>query len=124
MRSLADVRTIYLAPMPENLDLYVRTEVEKELAGKVRVVSSAAAADAVMSVALEDERGNRVTGAAGRLVGLKGTKRAVAALSDRSGTRQLWTATVDDRHSLVTALGDDLKRLASRIAKRLRGDMR
>lgn len=55
---------------------------------------------------------------------MKGSKKAIATITDSSGQHQLWTAEVDDRHNFVTALRDDMKRLASRLAKRLRSDLR
>ncbi len=118
---LSDVKSIYLSPMPERLDVRLRQEIENELKGKMTVSADSSSADAVMNVVIEDERGNSAAGATGRLSGLKGTKRAVATMSDRAG-KQLWTATVDDKHSIVSSLGDDVKRLASRLAKRLHSD--
>jgi len=120
---LADVKSIFLKPMPEDLDEHLRQEIANELKGRLQVSADEASADAVMSVVIEDARGNRVVGATGRLIGVKGAKHAIATLSDRTGQHQLWTATVDDRHLFASSLGDDIKRLASRLAKRLRSDL-
>jgi serine/threonine-protein kinase len=123
VRNLHDVRKIFLEPMPEHLDEFLSQELVSEFGGRLQVTGAPNSADAVLAVAIEDEHGHRVTGAAGRLVGLKGSKRAIATLRNSSG-EQLWTADVNDRHSLVTAMRDDMKRLASRIAKRLRSDLK
>ena len=118
VQRLADVKSIYLSPMPEKLDARLRQELENEFKGKLRMSADASGADAVMNVVIQDEKGNRVSD----LGSVKGLKRAVATISDRSAGKQLWTATVDDKHNFVSSLGDDVKRLASRLAKRLHTD--
>ncbi|MGA2328996.1 MAG: serine/threonine-protein kinase [Bryobacteraceae bacterium] len=120
---LADVKRLYLQPGPADFDGYLRDQLHSELGGRLQLAASAAEADAVLHVLIQDQRGNPVFGAAGRVVGLKGTKKAIATIQDRSGKRQLWQAEVDDRHSIVAPMRDDMKRLASRLAKRLRADL-
>lgn len=123
-RSLTEVRTLYLRPVHEDFDSALREQIEHELGGRLELVRNAGRADGVLSVVIEDSRGNRISGTAGRVVGLKGSKKAIATMTDVSGRHQLWSAVVDDKHNLVTAMRDDMKRLASRLAKRLRSDMR
>jgi tRNA A-37 threonylcarbamoyl transferase component Bud32 len=123
-RSLAEVKTLYIRPALEEFDTALREQIGHELGGRLEIAQSDRKADAELSVAIVDSRGNRISGAAGRVVGLKGSKKAIATITDASGKQQLWKAEVDDRHNILTPLGDDMKRLASRLAKRLRSDMR
>ena len=124
VKRLADVKRLYLRPgsTPE-FDGFLRERLEAELAGQFSLAPSAGRADAVMVVTIEDQHDN-VTGKAGRALGLKGGKKATAVIQDASGRHQLWRAVLDDRHNIATAMRDDMKRLASRIAKKLRSDMR
>ena len=116
IRRLADVRTILVKPVNPDFDDVLRELLATELPRSVQVVTQGKA-DATLEVVIEDQHGNAVTGTAGRVVGLKSAKRA--HLSVHAGSRELWQAEVDDRHSFVTAMRDNTRRLASRIAKKL-----
>ncbi|MGO9095480.1 MAG: serine/threonine protein kinase [Bryobacteraceae bacterium] len=121
--SLAAVKTLYLRPANPDLDDLLREELKTELEGRISLATTASEAEAIMDVVIEDQHGNAVSGAAGRVVGLKGTRKAIITIQDRSGKHVLWQAEVDNKHSLVTAMRDDTRRLASRIAKRLRSEL-
>jgi serine/threonine-protein kinase len=121
--SLAAVKMLYLRPANPDLDDLLREELKTELDGRMALATTPSAAEAIMDVVIQDQHGNAVSGAAGRVVGLKGTRKAIVTIQDRSGKHVLWKAEVDNKHSLVTAMRDDTRRLASRIAKRLRSDL-
>lgn len=124
VQRLADVRKLYLRPGPTSeFDGFLRERLESEVGSLIVLTTSAAKADAVMLVSIEDQRANSVTGPAGRALGLKSGKIATVVIQDASGRHQLWKAVIDDRHSIATAMRDDMKRLASRIAKKLRSDL-
>ena len=116
VRTLANVKSIFVKPLPDSLDTFLRQELRQELNGKVSLAANAESSDSVLTVTIEDERGSKVT----RFVGLKGSKRVIAKLSDQTGKREIWAASIDDRHTIVTAHRDNMQRIASRIAKRLR----
>ena len=125
VQRLADVRKLYLRPGPTSeFDGFLREKLESEVGSLIVLTTSAAKADAVMLVSIEDQRANSVTGPAGRALGLKSGKIATVVIQDASGRHQLWKAVIADRHSIATAMRDDMKRLASRIAKKLRSDLR
>lgn len=121
--SLAAVKTIYLRPANPDFDDSLREELKTELDGRMALAATPSAAEAIMDVVIQDQRGNAVSGTAGRVVGLKGTRKAIVTILDRSGKHLLWKVEVDNKHSLVTAMRDDTRRLASRIAKRLRSEL-
>jgi outer membrane biosynthesis protein TonB len=121
--SLAAVKTIYLRPANPDFDDCLREELKTELDGRMALATTPSAAQAFMDVVIQDQHGNAVSGTAGRVVGLKGTRKAIVTIQDRSGKHLLWKAEVDNKHSLVTAMRDDTRRLASRIAKRLRSEL-
>jgi eukaryotic-like serine/threonine-protein kinase len=125
VKRLVDVKTLYLRPgAASEFDDFLRERLHEEMGTRFTLATSAASADAVMVVTIEDQHGNVVSGTAGRAFGLKGARKATVIIQDRSGKHRLWSAVIDDRHSLATAMRDDMKRLASRIAKRLRSDLR
>ncbi|MEP7352793.1 MAG: protein kinase [Acidobacteriota bacterium] len=121
VKTLASVRHIYIAPAPDKFDAVLRKELTDEFKGTLDFSGTLAAADAVMSITLLDEKGHRASGAAGKRSGLKGAQHAVATLRDPAGKVQLWIAEVDDRTGF--GFGDKTKRLASRLASRLHKDI-
>jgi hypothetical protein len=80
--NLADVKTLYIRPVSDEFDSALQEQMEHELSGRLEIVKSARKADAVLSVAIVDSHGNRLSGAAGRVTGLKGSKKAVATMTD------------------------------------------
>ncbi|MCX6627357.1 MAG: serine/threonine-protein kinase, partial [Candidatus Solibacter sp.] len=123
-RRLKDIRKLYIVPTKDELDDYLRENIRSDMGGLVEVTDSASGADASLRVEVQDEHGNRVVGAAGRLFGLKGKRRAVVQVVDQRDRRILWSAEAGDNKAVLGAFGDGARRLASRIAKQLREDWR
>jgi hypothetical protein len=91
---LKDIKTIYIAPMAEDLDQYIKAEITKQLKGKLAVVTKESEADATLGGSGEVRKG---TGAqiTGRYLGLHDT--ATGAISLVSGDRILWSSEAGDR---------------------------
>jgi serine/threonine-protein kinase len=117
---LRDIHKLYIVPIEGEIDQYLREEIGSELAGRVTVVSSAAGADASLRIEVQDDRGNRVAGAAGRIFGVKSKRRAIVRIVEPAEKRVIWSAESGDKKAVLGAFGDGEKRLASRIAKQLR----
>jgi hypothetical protein len=102
----------------------VRDEIRDKLAGRLRVVSDPGQADGVMRCEVTEGGGNRVAGAAARVLGVKGKMTATFRVFDRSGARVLWEETVSDKRGLALIPGDAKQRIASRVASRLKNELR
>lgn len=122
--SLADVREIYLEPMPGQLDDHLRAEIGERLGARMKVASSAAKADAVLKVSIEEMKGGSLS-RAGRVFGLSDKTRVHASVVESQKGRVLWEERAGDRQ-VVTGLfkGDGMKRLAKRIVRSLEEDLR
>jgi serine/threonine protein kinase len=123
VRGLRDVRTLFVRPMPGNFDETLRVEIISELGDRFRLVTSAGAADAVLEILMDDEGGGpRVVGQAGRILGISGKKKVTVTMVEQQQHRVLWSAEAGDRKSYFGSFGDGGKRMASRIAKKLKHD--
>jgi hypothetical protein len=79
---LSDVRKIYIEPMQNSLDQYLRSAISRRFHTNIEVVLKKEDADAVMSSANQ---------------GAQQVERATVNLTDRSGQHLLWTGTAGDR---------------------------
>jgi hypothetical protein len=123
LRRLREVRRISVeSPKQDELDKFLREELAEELKSKVEVVRRSSSADAILRVELEEDQSGIVVGTAGRVLGMKGKRKAIAKVVDRRHGNVLWKAEAGDRQAVVGAFGDGAKRIASRIAKQLNKD--
>ena len=92
--SLKDVKNLYIEPMVNDLDQYLKAEFSKQLAGRVMIVLKADDANAVMTGTGEWHKG---TGQAitGRMLGLHDT--ATGAVTVTSKDNVLWASEAGDR---------------------------
>jgi hypothetical protein len=121
-RRLTDVRKLFVLPTGDELDAHLREEIRSQLGNRVEIATASSMADAHLKVEVTDEGGNRVVGAAGRIFGLKGKKKAVVRITEPLHRTVLWSAEAGDGKAVLGAFGDGGKRLASRIAKQLKED--
>ena len=125
IRGLKDVRALLIRPMPRNFDQTLRLEIRNEMGERFRLVSNAAAADAVLEILMDDDAGAggpAVVGQAGRILGITGKKKVSVTMVDLQQHRVLWSAEAGDRKTYFGSFGDGGRRMASRIAKKLRHD--
>lgn len=92
--SLKEVKNLYIEPMVNDLDAYLKAEFAKQLRGRITIVLRPEDADAVMTGTGEWHKG---TGAAitGRWLGLHDT--ATGAVSLVSKDSVLWASEAGDR---------------------------
>ena len=81
---LSDIRKIYIEPMQNNLDQYLRSAISRRFHSTISVVLNKNEADAVMSSA--NQAAQQV-------------ERATVNLTDESGKHLLWTGTAGDRNA-------------------------
>lgn len=106
--------------MPGQLDEFIRDEIARQLSGRLEVARQRAAADALLTVQIEEQKGGAVSGA-GRLFGLKDRTRVTTKVLDRVTRAIVWTRETGDRKMIVGAFQSDTsKRLAERVVKDLK----
>jgi hypothetical protein len=87
--SLRAIRRIYVDKMDNDLDQYIRAEIQKKFHGGVVVVLKPESADAIMAGVSEHQNGTRAA-ITGRYFGLHDTATGSVSLLDKSGTTVLW----------------------------------
>ncbi len=80
--TLANIRKIYVEPMPNNLNQYLTSEISKQFHGSMTIVTKEADADAIMK---------------GINLGAQNTTLGTVQLVDKSGNTILWSGTASDR---------------------------
>ncbi len=85
---LKDVKSLYIAPMPDDLDQYLRAEVLKQLPGRIAVVLKPEEADAVMTGAGVWQKDKKTW---------LWAETATGAISVLSGDKLLWASEAGDR---------------------------
>lgn len=120
---LKAIRKVYIEKMPNDLDLYMRAEFQKQLAGKVTVVLKKQDADAIITGIDEEQKG---TGAkvTGRYLGLHDTVNGTISLLDKSESNILWSAEAGDRNLFFgIAHRGGQRKLADRLVGKLKKAM-
>ena len=92
--TLSDVQTLCIAPMTDNLNGFIASEIVRQLGGRFRIVPTPSQADAVMRGTATAE------GGIGRSIGVQSDASASVVITDRSGARTLWSDSVTARRVL------------------------
>ena len=94
--TLKAIQKIFIAPMENKLDEYIRAEIAKQFKNKMTVVLNKEDADAILTGVSEHQTG---TGAAvtGRLLGLHDTASGAVSLVDKDEKIVIWSAEAGDR---------------------------
>jgi serine/threonine-protein kinase len=123
VRSLSDVRKLYVAPAEYGLDQEIREELIRQIGNRFELVPSASAADGLLRVTVEEQRGGTIS-RAGRFLGVNDRARVRAIILEAGTTHILWEQAAGDRKPIAGAFrGESRKRLAERIVKELRQDL-
>ena len=94
--SLRSIKRIYVDKMDNDLDQYIRAEIQKKFHGGVTVVLKPEAADAILAGVSENQNGTRAA-VTGRWLGLHDTATGSVSLLDKTGTTVLWSSEAGDR---------------------------
>jgi hypothetical protein len=118
--SLHSIRKIYIDKMDNDLDQYLRAEIQKQFGSEITVVLKAEDADAIMAGVSEHQNGTRAA-VTGRWLGLHDTASGSVSLLDKGGSTVLWSGEAGDRSVIFGAM----KRGGPRkVADRLIHDLR
>ena len=101
--SLRSIRRIYVDKMDNDLDQYIRAEIQKKFQGAITVVLKPEAADAILAGVSEHQNGTRAT-VTGRYFGLHDTATGSVSLLDKTGTTVLWSSEAGDRSVLFGSM--------------------
>jgi hypothetical protein len=123
--TLQSIRKLYIDKMTNDLDQYIRTEILKQMNGRLAIVLNKEDADAIMTGVGESRSG---TGAAitGRYLGLHDNASASVSIVDKDGKMVIWSSEAGDRSLLfgVMKRGGPRKvadRLVSKLKKSMEG---
>ena len=101
--SLRSIRRIYVDKMDNDLDQYIRAEIQKKFHGEIVVVLKPEAADAILAGVSEHQSGTKAA-ITGRYLGLHDTATGSVSLLDKSGTTVLWSSEAGDRSILFGSM--------------------
>jgi len=118
--SLHSIKKIYVDKMDNDLDQYLRAEIQKQFKNEITVVLKPEDADAIMAGVSEHQNGTRAA-VTGRWLGLHDTATGSVSLLDKGGSTVLWSGEAGDRSIMFGAM----KRGGPRkVADRLINDLK
>jgi hypothetical protein len=94
--SLRTVKRIYIDKMDNDLDQYIRAEIQKKFKNQLVVVLTPEAADAILAGVSQYQNGTKAA-VTGRWLGLHDTATGSVSLLDKSGNTVLWSGEAGDR---------------------------
>lgn len=101
--TLRSIKRIYVDKMDNDLDQYIRAEIQKKFRGDLVVVLKPEAADAILAGVSEHQSGTRAA-VTGRWMGLHDTATGSVSLLDKTGTTVLWSSEAGDRSILFGSM--------------------
>jgi len=120
---MKSIHKVFIEPMPNGLDQYLRAEFNKQLKGKMTVVLKKEDADGIITGIDEEQKG---TGAkiTGRYLGLHDTATGTISLLDKTESNILWSDEAGDRHLFfnIAHRGGE-RQVASRLVEELKKAM-
>jgi len=121
--TLRSIRRIYVDKMDNDLDQYIRAEIQKKFGGDLTVVLKPEAADAILAGVSENQNGTRAV-ITGRYFGLHDTATGSVSLLDKSGTTVLWSSEAGDRSILFGSMKrGGPRKVADRLVSNLKKAM-
>src|SRR5262245_16935688 len=117
---LHSIKKIYVDKMDNDLDQYLRAEIQKQFKSEITVVLKPEDADAIMAGVSDHQSGTRAA-VTGRWLGLHDTATGSVSLLDKNGSTVLWSGEAGDRSVMFGAM----KRGGPRkVADRLINDLK
>ena len=121
--SLQSIKRIYVDKMDNDLDQYIRAEIQKQFKGAIQVVLKPELADAVMAGVSEHQTGTRAA-VTGRWLGLHDTATGSVSLLDKTGEVVLWSGEAGDRSLIWGSMKrGGPRKVADRIVNNLKKAM-
>ena len=121
--SLKSIKRIYVDKMDNDLDQYIRAEIQKKFKGQIVIVLNQEAADAILAGVSEHQNGTRAA-FTGRYLGLHDTATGSISLLDKSGTAVLWSGEAGDRSIMFGAMTrGGPRKVADRLVSNLKKAM-
>ena len=121
--ALRSIRRIYVDKMDNDLDQYIRAEIQKKFGGDLTVVLKPEAADAILAGVSENQSGTRAA-ITGRYFGLHDTATGSVSLLDKTGTTVLWSSEAGDRSVLFGSMKrGGPRKVADRLVSNLKKAM-
>jgi hypothetical protein len=120
---IRSIHKVFIDEMPNDLDLYLRAEFSKQLAGHITVVLKKEDADGIVTGIDDQQKG---TGAmiTGRYLGLHDTATGTISLLDKTESNILWSDEAGDRHLLFSiAHRGGERQVAARLVSKLKKAM-
>jgi ribosomal protein L31E len=93
---LSSIKKVFVDKMDNDLDQYIRAEIQKQFKGDIAVVLKPELADAIMAGVSEHQTSTKAV-VTGRYLGLHDTATGSVSLLDKSGERVLWSTQAGDR---------------------------
>jgi ribosomal protein L31E len=93
---LRSIKKIFVDKMDNDLDQYIRAEIQKQFKGEIAVVLKPELSDAIMAGVSEHQTSTKAV-VTGRYLGLHDTATGSISLLDKSGERVLWSTQAGDR---------------------------
>jgi hypothetical protein len=93
---LRSIKRIYVDKMDNDLDQYIRAEIQKQFKSTILVVLRPEDADAIMAGVSDHQSGTRAA-VTGRWLGLHDTATGSISLLDKTGSIVLWSGEAGDR---------------------------
>lgn len=107
--SLREIHSIFIEPMPNNLDQYLRAEISKRFNGTLTIVLDRSAADAILTTENPND---------------KDTTKGTVSLVDPGRRVVLWSGVAGDRKRLTLEIAHGGERtVAARLAAQLKKAM-
>lgn len=118
--ALQAVRKIFVAPMANDLDQYIRAEIDKQFAGRLTVVLNQESADGVLTGTADWQKGKKAA-ITGRWLGMHDTATGAVSLVSNDGNTVLWSSEAGDR-SLVSGVmrRSGPRKVAERLVRNLK----
>jgi hypothetical protein len=116
-RTIRDVHSLYIEKMPNGLDESIKSEIYRQLPGRLSVVVRKADADAVMKGSSKTYEGK------GAKIGLKDKSTGAVSITDVSGAVELWASEAGDKSPLKLIKGGGPAKVAQRLISSLKRAM-
>jgi hypothetical protein len=116
-KTIRDIHSLYIEDMSNGLDEAIKSEIYRQLPGRLVVVLRKADADSVMEGSSKTYEGK------GAKIGLKDKTSGAVSITDVSGSVELWASEAGDKSPLKVFKGGGNAKVAQRLVSSLKRAM-